>query len=42
MDPEQEETAGEASDRIEAEIEARFVTDEENLSEVTVQKIYGT
>lgn len=27
-----------ASDRMEAEIEARFITDGENLSEVTVQK----
>lgn len=27
-----------ASDRMKAEIEARFITDGENLSEVTVQK----
>lgn len=33
-----EETVGMASDRMEAEIEARFITDGENLSEVTVQK----
>lgn len=32
------ENVGMASDRIEAEIESRFITDGENLSEVTVQK----
>lgn len=34
-----EETVGMASDRIEAEIEARFITDGETFSEVTVQEI---
>lgn len=33
-----EENVGMASDRIGVEIESRFITDGENLSEVTVQK----
>lgn len=36
VDTEKEEVVGEASDRLEMEIEARFLTDEESLSEVTV------
>lgn len=39
MDAIMEETVEMASDRMEAEIEARFITDGENLSEVTVQRI---
>lgn len=35
------ETVGRASDRMEAEIEARFIVDGENLTEVTVHKKYG-
>lgn len=35
---EKEETVEEASERMETEIEARFAADEENLSEIVVQK----
>lgn len=33
-----EESVGMAANRMETEIESRFIADEENLSEVTVQK----
>lgn len=35
---EKEETVEEASDRMEKEIEKRFAADQENLSELVVQK----
>lgn len=38
MDTVMEESVEMAANRMETEIESRFITDEENLSEVTVQK----